>query len=426
MTAEDCLADDPLYMHGVTWCEEMKVPLLLYAATGKQTYLRQAENALRKLVRDHLLPDGCPSSVEQTRGNSVCWGHETCVVSDFTWSLGYFLAVTGKAEYADLLERCVFNAGFGSITKDFKALQYFSNVNQFRATADSNPNPYRKGGTRTQYRSTHPTECCAGNVNRFLPNYVSRMWLKDSNGDPVAALYGPSEVDYGFVKIREETNYPFDGKIRFRFALSEPRAFGFTYRVPDWCVDDSRHGRFVRVEKTFTDGETLELDFKMTPRFVDVDARHYVVRDLTLPKPMKLPGPERKQGVVVMRGPLLYAYPIPERRVRDDVDHPELRGKKSGNPDFCSWDLFADAPYNYALAARAVESAAAVSVLGLFEGCSLPSLRVPVRRIRWNLAEGRYTPDMPVSVEYETETQEMVELLPYGATCLRLAVFPES
>lgn len=425
LTPEDCLSDDALYLHGVTYCEEMKVPLLLYAYTGKTEYRIQAENVLHKLIRDHLLPDGCPSSVEQTRGNSVCWGHETCDVSDFSWSLGYFLQVLGDAKSADLLERCVFNAGMGSVTKDFKALQYFSNLNQFVATCDSNPNPYRKGGTRAQYRSTHPTECCAGNVNRFLPNYVARMWLKDASGDPVAALYGPCEVDYGFVRITEETDYPFDGKIRFRFLMERPKAFSFSYRIPDWCESNPDHGRFVRVERTFRDGDVIELDFRMDVRFVHVAPRRYVVWDMTLPKPQALDGPRESQGVVVMRGPLLLAYPIPERREVDDVDHPELKGKRSKDPAFCSWNMYANGPFAYCLASCEMRSE------GMSEGgygfdpdSGRLTVVVPGRKIVWGLEEGKYTPDLPRKVRLVDGAEDPLRLVPYGATCLRLAVFP--
>lgn len=425
LTPEDCLSDDPLYMHGVTYCEEMKVPLLLYAYSGKTEYLSQAENVLRKLVRDHLLPDGCPSSVEQTRGNAVCWGHETCDVSDFTWSLGYFLQVTGKAEYADLIERCVFNAGMGSVTKDFRALQYFSNLNQFISTCNSNPNPYRKGGTRSQYRPAHPTECCAGNVHRFLPNYVARMWLKDASGDPVAALYGPSEVDYGFVRIAEETKYPFDGKIRFRFSLPAPRKFGFSYRIPAWCRSHSKCGKFVRVERVFSDGDVLDVDFDMELKFQEVEPRRYVVRDLTVPKPMRLEGPREAQGVIVSRGPLLFAHAIRSRCEVDGVRHPELKGKWCAESGFKSWNMYPDSPFNYAL----VRSTGTVRTGGdcncvFGEDGSPVVIDVPVRRIRWELDENRYTPDMPSCVLPLPDGEETITLVPYGATCLRLSVFP--
>ena len=166
-------SNNVITMHGVTYAEMLKIPLLLYAYTGNQRYLDLALNAERKLERDHLLPDGLYTSAEYTEGRDIDSAHETCDITDYTWSLGYFLQVTGEAEWADRLERAIFNAGLGAITKDFKALQYFSSVNQLICTGTSDNNAFKRGSTWMAYRPIHETECCVGNVNRFMPNFAS-------------------------------------------------------------------------------------------------------------------------------------------------------------------------------------------------------------------------------------------------------------
>lgn len=435
-----CANDDPLYSHCVSYCELMKVPAILAAYTGKREYFDQAVNIERKLVRDHMLPDGCPTSVEQTRGNNVFWGHETCNITDFSWSAGYALELTGDGRYADEIERCVFNAGPGAVTKDFKTLQYFSNCNQFLARGDSNHNTHHYGSTWMQYRPTHQTECCAGSVHRFMPNYISRMWMADKAGDPVAALYGPSEVDFGFATIREETDYPFDGRLTFTFSKTKGKEFAFNYRVPGWCkgakvtvngealaaAEIPAAGTFGAIRRAFKDGDVVELEFPMEVRFERLPSRVNVVKDVITKQTLVFEGPERSQGTVVLRGPLLFAYPIETAVTTDEQTYENMNGKKSANPDFPCLDMRPAGPFNFALAAReakVVKTGAKGYALDL--GTVPVAIEVPARRIDWPLFKDRFTPDMPRKVVPVADRDETIRLVPYGATCLRLSVFPE-
>src|SRR5471032_309518 len=123
--------------------------------------------------------------------------------------MGYMLMAGGDGHWADRIEQTIFNALPGAVTKDFKQVQYFSSNNQIAATSTICP---RIAQTRMSYRAAHETECCAGNVNRAMPNYVTRMWMR-MDGGFAATLFGPCEVmaDLGgqSVKISEETDYPF-------------------------------------------------------------------------------------------------------------------------------------------------------------------------------------------------------------------------
>ena len=97
LNMDEIMSDRSPYMHGVTYCEQMKLPMLLYAYTGEQKYLDAAVRADEKLLRHHLLPDGVPSSNEHLDGNDPLTSHETCDITDYTWSLGYYLMTTGDA-----------------------------------------------------------------------------------------------------------------------------------------------------------------------------------------------------------------------------------------------------------------------------------------------------------------------------------------
>lgn len=424
LTQSSCLDDMPFTMHGVTMTELLKVPMLLYQYTGKEEYLKAALNADYKMERDNMLADGVNSSSEALAGNDPLASHETCDISDYTWSIGYFLMATGDAQWADRIERAVFNAGMGAITKDFKSMQYFSCPNQVIATGNSNHNEFKRGLTWMAYRPIHETECCIGNLHRYLPNYAARMWMTDRHGYPVAALYGPSTVEFTLpdgtdVAIEERTDYPFSENVEFCFSFShdgkpteDEVAMDFTYRLPGWM--NGGKAEYKTVSKKWKSGETLTVNMPMEAHFVEA------------------PG----DGMYVERGPLLYSLAIPADVTEDNNIYENLAGKVSANPDFKSWNMTPAGKWNYALDASALSDIkvnVSTPVKGKFPfdaGCSPISIDVTAVGVQeWKLDEGRYTPSLPAKVIGETDedgnvSRHTIRLIPYGATTLRLTTFP--
>ena len=427
LTPEVAASDERLSMHGVTCMEELKLPMLLYAYTGKQRYLDLALNAERKLTRDHMLPDGVPASAEALVGNeNVINSHETCDISDYSWTLEQFLLTTGDARWADKIEKAVFNAGAGAVTKDFRALQYFSSVNQVIATGRSNHNDFFHGSTWMAFRPTHQTECCSGNVHRFMPNYVTYMWLRGNDGAIAAALYGPSVGEFELpdgrtCRIEQRTAYPFDGEIEFVFSMKGKAEIPFQLRIPGWCDDASIRingkswkgecpkGSFVTIRRKFRDGDRIRLHLGMEP----------VVTPL--------PG----QGVYIQRGPLVFSYAVPQRKTEDTTVYANMNGKVPANPEFKCWSIEPAGAWNYALCAGAKPEVILPEGIDAgsypFDAEQAPvKIRVPVKRIDWTLEEERYTPRLPEGGKARaiSDKTEYLDLIPYGCTELRLTVFP--
>ena len=433
---------DFIHLHGVTYCEMLKVPLLLYAYTGNEEYLRIAMNAERKLERDHLLPDGVPSSAEYTLGRDIDIAHETCDITDYTWSLGYFLTITGEAEWADRIERAIFNAAPGAVTANFDAVQYFSSVNQVICSGNSDNNKFKRGSTWMAYRPTHETECCAGNMHRMMPNFASRLWMRGKDEAIVAAMYAPSEIDFKVGETRchitEETYYPFSGEITFRFSLPEQTHFPFVFRIPGWCSPlsqplpqgggekgyslfingeealpqgVSRAGSFVTLERDWNDGDVVTLSLTMTPKVVEA---------------------ANGQGKYVECGPLLMAYPVPAKVTEDTNTYSNMNGKEPGDGFKC-WSMTPSGSFNYALNTDAETLTLNIDQEKLanaypfdLDGTPL-SVSLPVRPITWTLENNRYNPVLPAS-EYVVFSggQRNIKLVPYGAAKLRVTVFPDA
>lgn len=407
VTPEFLTGEEPYKMHGVTMSEMLKLPVMLYAATGNPWYKELAVYALDRLYEEDGLPDGLFTSAEWLQGRDIRHSHETCNAVDMSWTLGYFLEILKEPRYADMLEKIVFNAGAGSVTNDFKALQYYSSVNQFLCTGTSNHNKDNYCSTWMAYRPTHQTECCAGNIHRLFPNYAARLWLRSDDG-MVSALYGPSRFRYSDnLSILEETDYPYGEVVSFTVEATKGKhAAKLTLRIPGWCQGASlsvngkevnrplESGSFVTLDGPWKDGDKIQLCLPMEP-----------VRQTAF-----------GGGVWFERGPLVYTYGIPATYTKDTIRYPNMNGKYPADDEaFPCWDIQPSAPWNYAVKADVQPEYADGKIL------------ISAFPIEWEFAKGPkeelLTPDLPES-PIAIGPERTLELVPYGGTTLRLTVFP--
>ncbi len=425
ITLSRMLSDTIPHDHGVTYLENIKIPAILYAYTGEDKYLEASINAYRKIDRYHMLIDGIQSSVEQLQGKLPHMAHETCDISDFIWSTGYMLMITGDAKWGDKLERAFYNAGFGAVSKDFTSHQYYSAPNQFIADLRSSHwdcahdwfNQRRKGSQA--YLAAHTPECCTGNLNRIAPNYCSRMWLKDADKGITAALYGPSTLTTTVgkgqheVTIQQKTNYPFSEEILFEIKSDQKTTFPFHFRIPGWCKkarifingqeikQDLEPGTFATIEREFKPNDIIKLSLPMDLYLA------------TLPY----------NGVAVERGPIVYSMPIKAKRTK-------LEDDKSSSI-FTSWEMQPDTTWQYALDLAQPELNSKVEIIHdpmpenpwIMETTPI-KLKVPAYEVyNWDLFKDRYTPILPSTLEITEEKQ--ITLVPLGTTFLRLTIFPD-
>ena len=407
------LSDDKIIEHGVTFNETAKLPALLYLYTGDPTLLAATVNAYKKIDRDHMLASGMHSANERLDGNDPWKLTETCDVTDYTWTVGYLLMASGDATWADHIEKAIFNAGLGAISKDFKSHQYFSSPNQVIATHGickvQNPD-------RLAFRPGHDVECCSGNVHRFLPNFALRQWMTTPQGGVVAALYSPSRftttISGATVTIEQQTDYPFSDEVKLILHTTAPVRFPISLRAPGWCAQPTmrvnsetqhtmRPGRFATVDRTFSDGDQIVLRFPMSVTIHKWGA----------------------DKVSLERGPLVYSL-----RIAEDAE--PVHGVKTSS-DFPAWDIRPASPWNYAITLGDSDLAEGVKVLTnpaegfpWDPGSAPVELQLPATRVQnWTFPDNGGNPRFPVKMNL-SGSLETVTLVPYGTTRLRLTVFP--
>ena len=417
----ELLSKKKMFIHGVSYSEYMKLGAILYRCTGKRDYLRVSEKAAERLDRYYKLPGGCISSTEFTCGNHYYESSETCDVSDYTWALSYLLAATDNVKYADDIERCVFNAGIGAVTEDFRALQYFSCGNQLVLDEQSNHNLFKAGNKMMAY-SPHPwTACCPGNVNRFMPNYVLNMWRVAEN-KVYANLLGPSEwkadIPGGEASVCVETDYPFDNAFRFKAFSTAPVTL--YVRIPGWATgfetdfpDARRENGYLIVPISGS------VQFSLT--FSDKIERHDVYG-----------------GVYITKGALTYSLGM--KGVRTHYETETVNGT-----DFPSYRMMPDKDWNYAVTETAAPKFEAGKDTVWDLDAALPCIKVRARKVEnWKIRPTNrfkcwtwryedviknekhvFTPKLPnMKKAVLAEMEETITLYPYGASKVRMTVLP--
>lgn len=264
--------------------------LELYRYDPRPRYLETSMRALDFMTKGNgLLING-------TGGIAECWTDdqdgegavgETCMVA---FQLLFYdelirLGVGDPALLGDLMERAIYNALFAAQSRDGRKLRYYTPLNG-----------ERKFWPNDLY-------CCPNNFRRAigrLPEYVFYVKGSHVTANLYTACEATLDVDGTALAIREETDYPRSGKVRFEIDPVETKSFDFAVRVPRWCRTPSakingmpvtykyRPGEILHLTRVWRKGDTLELDFPMEVRTVL--------------------GRKRQSGrFAVMRGPVVYA-----------------------------------------------------------------------------------------------------------------------
>ncbi len=204
------------------------------ALTGDAAYLRTSDTIWGNLVAKKLYITGGIGAT----GRGEAFGgdyempnmtayNETCaaVGNDF-WNQRLFL-LHADAKYIDVMERTLYNGLLSGVSLDGKAFFY--------------PNPLESAGQHAR-SPWFGVACCPGNITRFMASVPGYAYAKSGSTIYVnlfAAGTADVRLDDGRqVTLRQETRYPWDGRVRLTVTPDRAGAFTIDVRIPGWARNE--------------------------------------------------------------------------------------------------------------------------------------------------------------------------------------------
>ncbi|MEV4460699.1 beta-L-arabinofuranosidase domain-containing protein [Microbispora sp. NPDC049633] len=236
---------------------------------------------------------------------------ETCAaIASFQWNWRLLLA-TGRARYADEMERVLYNAVAAAVSSDGRHFFY------------SNPLHLRTGHASTGEEAAarrlpwYSCACCPPNIARLMASLPGYLATADDGGLQIH-LYGDATLTTPEGRrVETRTAYPWQGRVELTVTAEADAPWTLALRVPAWCaaytvsVDGEpvrapvRDG-YLRLTRAWTPGTTVVLDLDMPVRQVSAHPRVDAVRGC----------------VALARGPLVYCLEqadLPPGTVLEDV-----------------------------------------------------------------------------------------------------------
>ncbi len=226
--------------------------------------------------------------------------NETCAnIGNVLWNWRMFLA-TGEARFIDVLELALYNSVLSGVALDGTNFFY---TNPLRVT-DPLPVELRWPRTRVPFVSSF---CCPPNLVRVVAESAGYAYATGPNALYVN-LYGGSVVETdvpgaGRVKLAQETEYPWNGRVRLRVLESDGKEFALKLRIPGWAKDAivrvnrrppesgvTPGGSFFELRRVWNAGDVIDLDLPMAVRVIEANP---LVE-------------ETLNQVAIQRGPIVY------------------------------------------------------------------------------------------------------------------------
>lgn len=289
------------------------------ALTGDSAYIRAIDRIWDNIVGKKYYITGGIGATSQGEAfgknyelpnmSAYC---ETCAAIGNVYLNYRLFLLHGDSKYYDVLERTLYNGLIAGVSLDGGSFFY--------------PNPLQSMGQH-QRQPWFGCACCPSNVCRFIPSLPGYVYaVKDDNVYVNLYLSNEADIKVGrkTVKIRQTTDYPWDGEINIEVLKNTVGNFALKLRIPGWvrgevvpsdlyryadgkrlsytvtvngeAVSTRLEDGYFTIARKWKKGDKINLRMDMEPRVVKANAK--VEAD--------------KGRIAVERGPVVYCAEWPD------------------------------------------------------------------------------------------------------------------
>jgi DUF1680 family protein len=257
--------------------------------------------------------------------------NETCAnIGNVLWNWR-MLQLTGKAEYADVMELALYNSVLSGISLSGRDFLYTNPLSY------SDDEPFSPRWSKDRIGYIKLSNCCPPNVVRTISE-VSDYAYSISDKGLWFNLYGGNNLsaklkDGSAIKLSQVTEYPWNGKISVSIEQAPAKAFSVFFRIPGWssgasltvngkAVDNLVSGEYAEVNRSWKAGDKIELNLPMPAKLMEANP---LVE-------------ETRNQVAVKRGPIVYCLESKDLPKDQKVFNVSLSSKIDLKPELIQID----------------------------------------------------------------------------------------
>ncbi len=270
--------------HAYSHVNSLSSAMQAYLITGSEKHLRAAKNGFEMLLAQSFATGGWgPDETLRALDSDDIAASLRNTHSSFETPCGsyahfklarYLLRVTRDSRYGDSMERIMYNTILGAkpLLADGSTFYY---------------SDYNFNGKKV-YKQAH-WPCCSGTMPQVAADYRINTYFRDARGVCVN-LYIPSTLrwkqDGAPFSLKLVTEYPLESSLHFEVHATQSKNFALHFRIPAWAdaatlfVNGKRSsaptvpGTFASIQRTWKNGDRIDLDLPMKTRLEAIDERH--------------------------------------------------------------------------------------------------------------------------------------------------------